>query len=298
MPNGAKNWCFTLNNPTDDEEQKICDTAEGDETVYLVFGRETGEQGTRHLQGYVSFGSPKTLRQCKALLSSRIHAEVRKGTHYQAAEYCKKDGDYEEFGTTPMQQGKRTDIDRFVEWVKGRETKPPDWEIIREFPGLWVRYERRLKDIVSALWTRPRLTSSEPRDGWQRELVDRVMGQPDERVIEFLVDPTGGAGKTWIAKYLIDEFPNDVQYLRIGKRDDLAFTIDETKRVFLFDIPRGQMEYFQYPVAEMLKDRLVYSPKYDSRTKVLTNTPHVIVLANEVPDMNSLSNDRYVIIHL
>lgn len=294
----AKNWCFTLNNPTEDEEQKLADLSEDADVVYLVYGREQGESGTPHLQGYVSFGREKRLRQVKELVGQRGHFEVRRGTHYQAAEYCKKDGDFEEYGETPVRQGHRSDMDRFVEWLKEQTRKPPTHEIIRMFPGLWVRYHKRLNDIVSAMWVSPRLTVGEPRDGWQRDLVERVGGEPDDRSIDFMVDPEGNSGKTWIAKYLIDEYPNDCQYLRIGKRDDLAYAIDPTKRVFLFDVPRGQMEYLQYSVLEMIKDRMIFSPKYNSETKILEHPAHCIVLCNESPDESQLTADRYYIVNL
>lgn len=298
MPNGAKNWCFTINNPTDDDEQRLGELGEGDEVVYLVFGREQGESGTKHLQGYISFKKPKTLAHVKQQVSVRGHFEVRKGTHFQAAEYCKKDGDYEEFGETPVQQGKRTDIERFTDWVKAQPRKPATHAIIRDFPGLWVRYSKRLEDIVSALWVSPRLTDGSPRDGWQRDLVDRVGNEPDDRSIDFVVNPDGNAGKTWVAKYLVDEYPNDVQYLRIGKRDDLAYAIDPTKTIFIFDVPRGQMEFLQYSVLEMIKDRMVFSPKYTSMTKIIENKPHCIVLCNEEPDMGALTGDRYYIVNI
>jgi len=46
-----------------------------------------------------------------------------------------------------------------------------------------------------------------------------------------------------------------------------------------------------------LKDRFVFSPKYDSKTKWLSNQPHVVVFMNEHPDMTKLSHDRYRIIN-
>ena len=43
----SNNWCFTLNNYTDESQQKVRDLGVGAE--YLVFGRELGESGTPHL---------------------------------------------------------------------------------------------------------------------------------------------------------------------------------------------------------------------------------------------------------
>jgi len=71
--------------------------------------------------------------------------------------------------------------------------------------------------------------------------------------------------------------------------------VDVRSRIFLVNVPRGQMEYLNYGVLEMLKDRMVLSPKYESSMKILLNCPHVIVFCNEDPDMSKMSADRYVI---
>lgn len=101
MPNGAKHWCFTINNPT---------TAEsngdwlGPIYSYAILANETGADGTPHVQGYICFNSKKTLGACK-ILCIRAHWEVMRGTPQQASDYCKKDGDYIECGTLPLSQG-------------------------------------------------------------------------------------------------------------------------------------------------------------------------------------------------
>ena len=46
------NWCFTLNNYTAEEEEKLKGELPG--VKYIVFQRERGhEKGTPHLQGYL-----------------------------------------------------------------------------------------------------------------------------------------------------------------------------------------------------------------------------------------------------
>lgn len=86
--------------------------------------------------------------------------------------------------------------------------------------------------------------------------------------------------------------------MSIGKRDDLAHAIQITTRIFLVDVPRGQMEYLQYSVLEMLKNCLVFSPKYQSSMKRLIQRPHVIVFSNEEPDYSKLTEDRYDIVNI
>lgn len=296
----AKRWVFTLNNPTDDEAQAIADYGDSDACEYLVYGRETGDSGTPHLQGYVIFNSAIRLSTVKSRLGSqRFHLEVSRGTPSEASDYCKKDGDYEEFGDCPeVSQGKRTDLERFFEDMETFCTdngRPPTLqEASQSHPIILCKFPRAL-DIAVARWRPPPLVSGELRE-WQRDVVDRLANTADDRKVLFVVDPQGGKGKSWLVRYLVDR--DDVQFLSIGKRDDLAHVVQIQTRVFLVDVPRGQMEYLQYSVLEMLKNSLVFSPKYQSTMKRLLHCPHVVVFCNEEPDYEKMTEDRYDVVQL
>lgn len=127
MAKRARGWCFTHNNYTEEEYDKWKTI----ECVYLVIGREVGEQGTPHLQGYVYFENAKTLSACKALIADGVHWENTKGTPKEASDYCKKDGDVFEKGTLPK-SGKRNDIAAIRALVREGKTMN---EIIDECPG-------------------------------------------------------------------------------------------------------------------------------------------------------------------
>ena len=86
-----------------------------------------------------------------------------------------------------------------------------------------------------------------------------------------------------------------VQLFTVAKRDDIAHAIDVSKDIFLFNIPRGSMEYLSYSILEMIKDRYIFSPKYNSKEKILHGKTRVVVFSNEFPDMNKMSADRFVI---
>ena len=293
----TRHWVFTVNNWTSDDESLLREL--GPTVSYLVFGYETSETGTPHLQGYVVFSSCKRFNEAKNALPHGVHIETKKGTPKEAAEYCKKDGLFQEFGTLPRQQGTSGQFARFVEWlvqVQGTTGYvPTDREIAREFPGMWVRYGRKLRQLAEHHAPAPDLETGNLRD-WQEALHDALIEEaPDDRGILFYVDSQGGKGKTWFQRYMITKHPNSVQILSVGKRDDIAHAIDEDKTIFLFNIPRGGMEFLNYTTIEQLKDRMVFSPKYDSRTKILKKNPHVVVFCNEAPDMTKMTEDRFVI---
>lgn len=297
MVHYAKHWVFTLNNYTEDEYTSIRELFNSDLVEYIVVGRETGDSGTPHLQGYVCFRTRKRLSQVKNAVGQRVHAEKARGTPTQASDYCKKDGQYEESGALPNGPGHRTDIDAYKSWVlqyyadNGR--RPTERDIALEHSSLWLRYSSRLMSLRDMLCPSPRLVDG-TLNPWQDEVYQEIDdGTYHDREIMFVVDTDGGKGKSWFCRYVMTKKPNHCQLLSIGKRDDLAHAIDESKSIFLFNVPRGQMEYLRYEVLEQLKDQTVFSPKYLSTMKILEKTPFVAVFSNEHPDMDKMTEDRY-----
>lgn len=301
MPNRAKRWCFTLNNYTDGEVELLDQLFQSDHVTYGVYGFETGASGTPHLQGFVVFEQEKRLTQVKRLVSERAHFEVARGTPVQAADYCKKDGDFKEYGecptgrTCPTKKGK---WDQLVEWIQeindNGDPAPTEAELCIRFPGLMGPNRRGVIAFVASLYRPPSREIGHPHDGWQREFIERIEHEPDDRSVMFYVDPEGNNGKSWICRYLKQKYPEKVQILRIGKKADLAYSLDPRKSIILFDIPRRGMEYLQYQILEEIKDGEVYSPKYDSQSKVFGRC-HVVVFCNEYPDLTAMTTDRYKI---
>lgn len=109
-----RNVCFTINNPTDDDYKLIIDNI-NDGIKYCIMGWEQGENGTKHIQGYLELKSQLRMNSLKEFIP-RAHIEARRGSQKQAIDYCKKDGDYEEHGCKKA-QGARQDIKRAREII-------------------------------------------------------------------------------------------------------------------------------------------------------------------------------------
>lgn len=294
----TRHWIFTINNWTADDDESLKQL--GTEVSYLVYGYEHGEQGTPHLQGYIVFPKVKRMSEAKKRINPRAHLEAKRGTPEEAAAYCKKDGLYQEFGECPKPRGNAGQFQSFIEWVlslnDGKGRVPSEREVANAYPALWVRYGRNLRKLAEHTCSPPVLETGEVLYVWQAVLKDVLLAEPpNDRGILFYVDKEGGHGKTWFQRYMVTNYPDKVQILSCGKRDDVAHAIDVHKTIFLFNIPRGGMEYFNYNIIEQLKDRMVFSPKYDSCTKVLNQNPHVVVFTNEDPKMDAMTEDRYVI---
>lgn len=302
MPLQSRHWCFTLNNYTAVEEDHLRAVL-GSQLYadYAVFGYESGEQETPHLQGYVVFTTKKRLQEAKNILGDRVHLEAKRGTSQQAADYCKKDGLFVEWGSLPASPGRRSIIDEFKNWVlsfhEDNGRVPTTREVASSTFHNLLLSKRNLSEYMSLIAPQPRLM--EGQQGlklWQEALAETLeVEPPDDRSILFYVDRDGGQGKSWFQRYMLTTMPDHVQCLSVGKRDDIAHSIDEHCSIFLFNIPRGGMEFLNYTVLEQLKDRMVYSPKYGSRMKILDRNPHVVVFCNEEPDLNKMTVDRYII---
>lgn len=177
MPDRFRHFVFTLNNYTDAEVDHLCDV--DPRVKYIVIGREVGDGGTPHLQGYVELKSQQRLTAVKDMVGQRTHIEARRGSSKQAAGYCKKgtdsSQDYTEFfprteanpGTWDYvlesgeisEPGKRTDLTPVVELLGQGESI---LTVAREHPEIFVRYNKGLRDLRS-LFLSPRNLTVNPQ---------------------------------------------------------------------------------------------------------------------------------------
>jgi len=296
MPVSSKFWCFTLNNPTEDVEQTVTDFLSSGNVTYGIYGRETGDSGTPHLQGFVILNRSRELSFLRNKFQAHWLKRYHLSTNEQARDYCKKDGDFDEFGVFPegVTQGHRSDIDALVAWAddftndRGRPPSSPD--IAREQPAAFLKYPR-FRALCAHRAPKKQLEFGEPNE-WQLEMAEKIANDADDRSIEFVIDPEGGKGKTWFCRWMLTNH-DACQCLGVGRAADIANLVDETKTVFLFNVARGQMEYLSYQILEALKDRILISGKYQGRVMTWTQNLHVIVLGNEMPNMEKMTADRY-----
>lgn len=101
-----RTFVFTINNYTL-EDFGDCEKLVA-ECNYVLTGFEKGEKGTPHIQGYAELNKPTRFNTIKKILP-RAYIALRRGTQDQAIKYCKKDGNWVEFGE-PKRQGERSDL--------------------------------------------------------------------------------------------------------------------------------------------------------------------------------------------
>lgn len=145
MTRRVRDYCWTLNNYTDEEVESIKKT----ECRYIIFGKEIAPStGTPHLQGYVYFDEKKTMKAIHKLKGwERTALTEAKGDDKQNKAYCSKSGDVFESGNPPN-QGKRNDLQIVYDLVKagtGVDT------IVTDYPDAYLKANRvidKLEDIA------------------------------------------------------------------------------------------------------------------------------------------------------
>lgn len=104
MTGRRRHYCFTWNNYTAASMEFLSKI----ECRGIGYGQEVAPSGTRHLQGWISFASGKTLSAVIKLLPG-CHVETMLGQCAQSVVYCSKDGNYTTRGTVPASKRKQAD---------------------------------------------------------------------------------------------------------------------------------------------------------------------------------------------
>jgi hypothetical protein len=278
---GSKNWCFTLNNYDDDDIQRINALVTTEpKVIYLIYGKEVGESGTPHLQGVVSCKQKLRLLQIKNIIGGNPHLECARNIN-AAIIYCKKDGDWEEFGTRSKGQGSRNDLEDFKEAVKGGMLSLS--EIREHHSEVYAKYQRFCLEYIDDHYPKVTVPNFELRP-WQVTLKNLLEEPADRRKIIFVVDETGNSGKSWFAHHYTSLIGETAQVMLPGRKADMAYALKPNLKILFLDAPRSKNGY-------------VFSTKYESRIKSY-EPMHVVVNMNEPPDTSKLSMDRFKIINI
>lgn len=138
----------------------------------------------------------------------------------------------------------------------------------------------------------------------QKEIVDLFKEDEDPlfgRHVYWFWESEGNWGKSITCKYMIDCMGAIVVQ---GKNNDILHGLKdyydnhgEVPRVVIFDIPRCNDNHVSYQAIESIKNGFFYSGKYEGGM-VRFNSPHILCFANEDPDTDELSEDRWIVRNL
>lgn len=151
-------------------------------------------------------------------------------------------------------------------------------------------------------WTIPKypgvkIIKDEQLYKWQKDIIEIIKTEPDDRTIHWYWSTKGNTGKTQFCKYLAVKY--DCAYVSQGKSEDIKFSIKDTEhKTLLIDLWRGtKEENVPYQCMEEIKNGVFLVGKYESMT-TLRNSPHIFVFSNMYPNIDMLSEDRWHIVNL
>ena len=255
-------WRFTLNNWTEEEYSSISSLL-NDNMLYCI-GKEVGELGTKHLQGYIAmkckkkkFRMTKFEEACIRIVECADGKFPKKCLRVFGADagirenynYCSKDGDF---------------ISNII--------IPKEYEI--DFPIFELSWQ---KDIIKLL-------------------EDDIT---DYRSIYWYWGDVN-IGKTIFSKYLCKKFG---AIPLSGKESDMKNGIIDYQeknkvlpRTIIIPLPKTfNHDYLSYTGIEVVKDMFFYSGKYKGGAVCGVN-PHIIIFSNQAPEFSDeIDKNRWIV---
>ena len=137
---------------------------------------------------------------------------------------------------------------------------------------------------------------------WQEEVI-RIIDNPSERSIYWIVGAKGNEGKTFIQKYIRQLFgARRVMKSEANSRKvDIAYVLSNDtltcKDIFLFNLLRSD-DQVAYGLLENIKDGYLVSSKYRSKFVKIKTPNTVIVFSNSFPQQRQLSVDRWKVFEI
>lgn len=135
-----------------------------------------------------------------------------------------------------------------------------------------------------------------PNKWWEKEILELLKTEPDDRKVYWYWSENGGIGKSQFAKYCVVK--ENCLFFEEGKKADIMHLVyeapEERLERMIIDVPRDNGNNISYKSIESLKNGLIYSSKYEGGYKYF-NSPHIIIFANAEPQYERLSQDRWVV---
>ncbi len=239
-----RKWVFTWNGYNESSIYTLHNTKD----LEFYCGEEIGENGNKHLQGFIKWKNAKSMNATKSLISNKIHLEKMRGNDEENMSYCGKEG--------------------------------------KVHTNMKIK---RLKDLFDDI---------EMYD-WQKDIIRLLKEEPDNRTINWYWEKIGKMGKSALARHLIIKHNALVVG---GCARDILYGISEfikknELKIVIIDIARSQFNKISYNAIEQIKNGFFYNTKYESGMTVF-NAPHVIVFANDEPDYDMMSRDRWNTVHI
>lgn len=278
--NRKRSWILTINNPTEDDNRTLDELVDSDKTKDVIGQYESGENETVHIQVMINWKNPIVFDTVKELFP-RAHIEPTRNL-VDAALYC-------------MKEETRIDNEALT-WRK--ITSPAILKVTQNTET--QAQEGVVKRQIAA-------DVEDPLEGmelkwWQKEIVDLYHTKPNKRSIYWYWSREGGVGKSEMIEHLFYNYDDII--IITGSSRDAKYAVKawcesvkwkRSPKMIIYDIARNQdSDRISYQAIEDMKNGVKACTKYES-CNYMTARPHVIVFANQLPDYNKMSQDRWIV---
>lgn len=327
-PQGTK-WCFTINVNVDaltayNQLKQMTVDQPSFQLSFLVAQVEVAPtSGQVHIQGMVKFPTNMRFNRLVQVLQTAFehhednnpihpHVELMKSSLESNVAYCSKESTRAPgtqtviLGEMPTNhQGKRSDVHRATDAVAQTDPHQSVQARMRQLAQnaenhvAIVKFGKGLERLAElTAKTRP-IPAPQSWWPWQSYMMGILAQPPHPRQIHWVYDPSGKHGKSLLASYYLGK---GEATLLSGKLDDMkyAYLCADFPRIVFFDIPRcsGEMHTdHYYGLAESLKDGHMMVGKYHAKCHIF-DYPHVVFLANHLPQEGKWTSDRLQLISL
>lgn len=232
-----RNWCFTLNNPTDASYVALTKFCERSNVTYCIYSLEKAPTtGTPHLQGYIEINNQMAFGAVKKAFCPEDNPYIAKanGTAADNYDYICKKGKPEEIPEptftmgAPKSPGKRSDLETIANDIIGNndlKRKHTVAEIAELHPAKYLMYHNGIKALCAA-----QILPYNNADG--------------AKEIEWIWGPTG-SGKT---HYAYHRFAPEDTYLH-GPEKKLWFSNFNGQKHSVFD----EVRFHNIPIGFLLR---------------------------------------------
>lgn len=259
-------WCFTINNPTEEDWAAVRDM----KCQYICYAPEVGDEGTPHIQGFVHFENARSFISIRKRLP-RAHIEAAKGSARQNRTYIfgpydDEEGKHKDENPAAVErgdiphQGKRSDLDAFVDapFTNKRKTYTEHKDVVKRYKPFcdqWIR------------WKAEDQARDDYINGWRPK-------------VDIFWSKSSGLGKTFMAyKHLAIPGEGELPCRAMYTNGKLWFENYDVGKLILIDEFQGQ---FPFSVLKELTDKYPFCMecKNGSHWRVKSD---VIITSNKDP---------------
>ena len=240
--------------------------------------------------GY-KFGDMETLRSvmeplCHVFVFQEEIGKKSGKEHLQCCFSLKKRARFQEFGLSDKTSWRKVKrLTECREYCSKLDTRKPN--TIPHTFNYTVPSER----LIDPYYIYPNMV-------WQQDVIKNLSEPANMRNIYWYWSEKGNNGKSTVSNHLIDKMrgrliggtcPSDIYY-------HLA-CINKTLKnndILIYDLSREQSNKLSYTALEKIKDRNLFSTKYESKDFKVP-VLHIVVFANNPPIYEKLTGDRLII---